>query len=163
MSTSKIVEPTTRAGTGREAGFRSWARVPVVAAAVAVPLGIWALARPMGVDVESPRMGEQAPTAIGAGQIVLAALAASLAGWGLLALLEWRWPTRASVAWGVVAGGVFVGSLAPVLTGEGLATATRVVLVLLHAAVAGVVAVGLLRTTPRGTTNADALEKGTWE
>ncbi|MEU1745308.1 DUF6069 family protein [Micromonospora arida] len=114
-----------------------------VAAAVVAPLAIWAIGALAGVDytVESPG---QPATVIGAGAIVMIALAAALLGWAALALLE-RFATRvARPLWISLAIVVTVLSFVPVLSVEATGGA-KLALGATHVAVA----VALIALLPR--------------
>ncbi|MGW3617689.1 DUF6069 family protein [Micromonospora arida] len=114
-----------------------------VAAAVVAPLAIWAIGALAGVDytVESPG---QPATVIGAGAIVMIALAAALLGWAALALLE-RFATRvARPVWISLAIVVTVLSFVPVLSVEATGGA-KLALGATHVAVA----VALIALLPR--------------
>ncbi|MET8092809.1 DUF6069 family protein [Micromonospora sp. NPDC005220] len=114
-----------------------------VAAAVVAPLAIWAIGALAGVDytVESP--GRPA-TVIGAGAIVMIALAAALLGWAALALLE-RFATRvARPVWISLAVAVTLLSFVPVLSVEATGGA-KLALGATHVAVA----VALITLLPR--------------
>ncbi|MET8262734.1 DUF6069 family protein [Micromonospora arida] len=114
-----------------------------VAAAVVAPLAIWAIGALAGVDytVESPG---QPATVIGAGAIVMIALAAALLGWAALALLE-RFATRvARPLWISLAVVVTVLSFVPVLSVEATGGA-KLALGATHVAVA----VALIALLPR--------------
>ncbi|MBM0227500.1 hypothetical protein JNW87_20255 [Micromonospora sp. ATA51] len=67
----------------------------------------------------------------------MVALAAALAGWALLALLERLLPRSARLVWTITAVGVLLVSLAPLLA-PGMDAATRIILGALHVAVATV-------------------------
>lgn len=127
-------------------GARRSARAATVGLVVTAAVIVWGLARLLGIDVMSPQMGDNAPATISVGHVLAAGVVSSLAGWALLAGLERLLPARAWTIWAVAAGVVFVLSLGAPLTGEGIATANRVVLVLLHVVVAAVLAHGLRRS-----------------
>ena len=124
-------------------------RALAVAAAVVSALAVWVVTELLfGIDLHEPPRDGQAQRDIGAINTMLAAVVASLGGWGLLAFLE-RWTRRARIIWTAAAGAVFVVSLLP-LVAPGLAAAQRSVLVLMHVVVAGVV-IGMLRRTARSS------------
>ena len=120
------------------------ARAATVLTAVLAPTAIWVLAVPLlGVQLHVPSRPGQPPLQVGLPAVVGVSLAASLAAWGLLALLERR--TRcAGRTWRVAAVAVLAASLAGPLR-PGVATATRIVLVLMHLAVAAVLIPSLAR------------------
>lgn len=121
-------------------------RAAAVAGAVIVAVVVWALAVPVaGVRlVVSSGSGEQH---IGLGLVVALSLAAGLAGWALLAVLE-RWARRPARAWSATALLVLLISL----TGPATAAATvvaGVTLAALHLAVGAVLIPALARTAVR--------------
>jgi predicted permease len=87
------------------------------------------------------RFGSGAPQTIAVGFVVGATLIASLAAWGLLALLERR-TARARSIWTLVAVAVLIVSLALPLS-AGTTTTSKIVLALMHVAVAAVLIPGL--------------------
>lgn len=134
----------TRAGTtGASARFPG--RVAAVAAAVVSALLVWGIAGPLaGVDLRVAT-GGRPPMEITWVPVMLTGLVVSLAGWGLLALLE-RFTARARAAWTVVALVVLLASFAPVLTAQAT-TGTRVSLAVMHVAVAAALIPLLARTS----------------
>lgn len=120
----------------------------VVAAALAAMV-VWALVEVVaGIDVWAPATGAGDAHAIGPGNVAAAAAVASLAGWGLLALLE-RLTARAAAVWTACAVLALLASLGAPLTGEGISAANRTVLVLLHLTVGTVIVPVLYRTSSR--------------
>lgn len=119
-------------------------RALAVVITTAVAAAIWGVQALLGVGVRMPSYGAVAPLPLVA--VVVSALAGTLAGWGLLALLERFVPQRASVVWLVAAAVVFVLSLAGPLIMPGVGIGDRLWLVLLHVAVAGTF-VALVRRT----------------
>jgi hypothetical protein len=105
-----------------------------IGGAVLGTITLWIVARILGVDlVVDPKNGQPA------GQIALPfaaamALVVSLLAWGLRALLD-RFTKHAARIWAVVAGVVLAVSFLPVLA-VGASGGTRVVLALMHIAVA---------------------------
>ena len=81
--------------------------------------------------------------------VVAAAAAASLAGWALLATLE-RHLTRLRRIWTATAVVTLLVSLAGPLTGTGITTTNRLVLMLLHLVV-GTVVITLMAKTAKTT------------
>lgn len=122
----------------------SWIRALYVAGGAAAAAVAWAIEVPvLGIRL-SIRFGAMHPQTVVAGQIVGAAVVASLLGWLLLAVLERRVP-RARAAWTGAALGVLLLSLAlPVAA----ATTTSAVigLIVLHLAVGAAVIPGMSRT-----------------
>jgi hypothetical protein len=109
--------------------------VAVVAAAMAVALAIWALARLLDVELT---VGRGADTSqVGAADVLVAALVAGLAAWGVQALLARRgaarwWPFVGSTALAVSVAG-------PSWLADGVAA---VVLIAMHLAVGAVLIAG---------------------
>jgi hypothetical protein len=107
-----------------------------VGGAIVAAVAVWVIAVPvLGVHLLI-RFGSGAPQTIGIGYVVGATLIASLAGWGALAVLERR-TSHARSIWTVAALVVLLASLSLPLT-AGTTTATKVVLALMHVAVAAV-------------------------
>lgn len=112
-------------------------RATAALAAVLAPAAIWLVAVPLvGVDLQVAQPSGRAPAEITLPLVLVTALAASLAGWGLLALLE-RLTPRARTIWTATAVVALVVSFAPLL-GPGTPTASRIVLALMHLAVAAI-------------------------
>lgn len=120
-------------------------RATAVGAAVLAPAAIWLVAVSLlGVDLRVAQPSGRPPAEITLPLVLVTALAASLAGWGLLALLE-RLTRRASTIWTSTAVVALVVSFGPLL-GPGTATAARIVLVLLHLTVAAILIPALARS-----------------
>jgi hypothetical protein len=118
-----------------------------VVAAASTALAIWVLAElGFGIQLRAPE-GFGASGNIDALSVVMVSSFLSLAGWGLLALLE-RLTARARTLWVVIAVVALVLSLGTPLSGTGVSVANRVVLVLMHLVVGGVLISSLYRTTP---------------
>lgn len=140
--------PTTSVpATSRAARWRI--RALAVAAATAAALIVWLIAKPLlGIALTLPMAGGAQTMEVGWGSVLVISLVASLAGWGLLAILE-RFTPRARVTW------IVFGSVALLLSfaGPGLAAsaasgATRVALAIMHMVVAAVLIPSLARTSP---------------
>src|SRR6266705_1876827 len=115
---------------------RRRSRATAVAAAVLAPAAVWLAAVPLlGVDLQVDQPSGRPPAQITLPLVLATALAASLAGWGLLALLE-RLTRRARAIWTATAVVALVVSFAPLLA-PGTPTTSRVVLALMHLSVAG--------------------------
>jgi ribose/xylose/arabinose/galactoside ABC-type transport system permease subunit len=114
-------------------------RALTVAGAAAAALAVWASTRSIGGTELAVRSGDSVRE-IGPAAVVLTALLAGLAGWGLLAWFE-RAIRRPYRAWRLVAVAVFVVSLAGPLGGTG--TGARLALAAMHLVVAAVLVVGL--------------------
>ncbi|MGW6461820.1 DUF6069 family protein [Streptomyces sp. NPDC055078] len=109
--------------------------------AVLAPVVVWLVADPvLGHRVRITDGGQT--LGIGAVPVVLVALLAALAGWGLLAALERLRVRRARAVWTGVAVAVLAVSFLP-LTGDGMDGGTRAALALMHLAVAAVLIPGL--------------------
>lgn len=120
-------------------------RATAVLAAVLTPVAIWLAAVPLlGNVLQVAQSGGRAPIEIGVSSVIVIAAAVSLAGWGVLAVLE-RLTRRARTIWTATAAVVLAASFAPLLS-SGTPAATRVVLILMHLTVAGI----LITTLPRG-------------
>ncbi|QFU90626.1 DUF6069 family protein [Amycolatopsis sp. YIM 10] len=127
---------TTSAAQQTPTGSKALTRAGgIAAAAIAVSL-IWTLAVPvLGIDLTVTSIGAAAPQTVDLVTILIATVAVSLVGWGLLALLERRGKGR---VWTFIAAGVMVLSLASPLLAAGPVDA-RVTLALLHIVVGAVV------------------------
>ncbi|WBB59645.1 DUF6069 family protein [Streptomyces sp. WMMC500] len=90
---------------------------------------------------------------IGAVAVVLIALLASLAAWGLLAALERCGVRRVRAVWTGAAVTVLALSALP-LTGDGMTAGTRTALALMHLTVAAVLIPGLRATAAAATPGA---------
>lgn len=121
-----------------------------VAGAVLAAVAVWAIAVPLLGNQLTIRFGTGAAQDIGLGYVVGASLVASLAAWGLLALLERR-TARARRIWTGVAAVVLVVSLSLPLTAGTTPSATTA-LALMHVAVAAVLIPTLRRRSTVGTT-----------
>ncbi|GAA4587295.1 hypothetical protein GCM10023194_35790 [Planotetraspora phitsanulokensis] len=114
-------------------------RLVVVAGASVAALAIWALAGPVaGIDLTVRLNG--ADQQVGAGAVIAASLAAGLAAWASLALLE-RLTDRARRIWTIIAVVVLVFSLTGPLGAAG--AAGMAVLACMHLTVAAVLIPGL--------------------
>ncbi|MFF0446249.1 DUF6069 family protein [Streptomyces sp. NPDC004609] len=118
-------------------------RLGVSGLAVLAPVLVWLVADPVLGRRLRITDGEQTLD-IGAVPVVLFALPAALAGWGLLAALERFGVRRARAVWTGVAVAVLALSFLP-LTGDGMDGGTRAALALMHLAVAAVLIPGLRR------------------
>jgi hypothetical protein len=115
-----------------------------VLAAVAAATAIWAIAAAAGVDL-TVRFGTGQPIEVTAVSVVVAALLAGLAGWGLLAVLR-RFTARARAVWTGTATVAALLSLAGPLAATAPA-ATKVSLMAMHLTVAAVLIAVVRRTT----------------
>ena len=143
--TTSTSAPTIVPG-GRRARIAVRPAVLAVAGGVAAPALVWALAVPLlGVDLRVGAPGDDQP--VGIGSVVGAAVVAGLLGWALLVVLA-RVVSRATTVWRAVALAVLLVSTGgPVAMGVG--TASVVVLLALHVAVAAVLVPVLPRAVRR--------------
>ncbi|WP_261720443.1 DUF6069 family protein [Streptomyces sp. FZ201] len=118
-------------------------RLAATALAVLAAVLVWLVADPLLGHRLRMADGEETLD-ITAGPVVFVALLASLAGWGLLAVLERFVAARARTVWISAAGAVLAVSFLPFL-GDGMDGGTRLTLALMHVAVAAVLIPGLGR------------------
>lgn len=138
--TTETSRGTTRGSSRTASRPRRTTRPAGVLAAVGAATAGWAAIEfGLGIDLRHPG-GD-----IGAMAVVLASGASSLAGWGLLAVLE-RFTARAGRWWASVAVVFATASLIPPLTTPGIEVTGRAGLALLHALVAAVLIPLLYRT-----------------
>jgi hypothetical protein len=109
--------------------------------AVLAPVLVWLVTDPLLGHRLQIADGDQTLD-IGAVPVAVAALLASLSGWGLLACLERFGAQRARAIWTGVAGAVLAVSFLPFI-GDGMDGGTRVSLAVMHLAVAAVLIPGL--------------------
>jgi len=111
-------------------------RILGVAGATLAAVAIWAIEVPLlGIRLRT-QYGNAAPQSVGIDSVVLSSLAASLVGWGLLAILERRF-ARARAIWTGIAIAVLLASLSVPLS-AGTTTTAKVSLAMMHLAVAAV-------------------------
>ena len=126
-----------------------WRRgVTSTLAALGLALVVWVSTRALGVDIASPEMGTNPVAPIGVGHVLLASVAAALAGWAGLAVMERMVPVRARIVWLIGASLVLIASLGAPLSGAGITASTRVALVAMHLVVGGALIAGLPRPRP---------------
>jgi hypothetical protein len=131
MASTTTMEYTTAAATRL-----SRTRVLSIGGAVTAAVAVWAVAVPLlGLHLII-RFGTGSPQSIGLDFVVGASLIASLAGWGLLAMLERRTP-HARLIWTIAALAVLLVSLSLPLS-AGTTASTRAALAAMHVAVAAV-------------------------
>jgi Family of unknown function (DUF6069) len=122
------------------------ARFVALHAAVLAPLTVWAIAVPVAGLRLQIRFGHTAVQQVGPRDILAASLLGALLGWAFLALLERRTP-RARMLWTAAATIALLASLAlPFSTAT--TTSTRLILALMHFAVAATLIPVLRRTSP---------------
>ncbi len=115
-----------------------------IAGAVLAAVAVWAVAVPLSGTHLLIRFGSGAAQGVGIDYVIGASLAASLAGWGLLALLERR-TARARRIWTGIAFVVVVLSLSlPLIAGTTMSS--KVALALMHVAVAAVLIPAMRRS-----------------
>lgn len=129
--------PHVRQGRARALCAAGGALAAALAWTVEVPL--------LGIHLDF-RFGAGPGQAIAVGQVIGVALAASVGGWLLLALIERRTP-RARFTWTVIALAVLAASLALPLAAATTGSAAAA-LIVMHLAVGAVVIPGLARTVP---------------
>jgi hypothetical protein len=139
MTTSATIPGTGAAPAARHGTTR--ARLVTVAGAVLAAAVVWLVAVPLlGTELAVTQPGRPVQP-VGPGMVIGTALAAALAAWGLLAILE-RLTRRARVVWTSVALVALALSMAPPLI-SGTTAGGKVALALMHLAVAAVLVPGL--------------------
>lgn len=135
-STAEHVPPSRR---------RVAPRAVVAVGAVSAAVTVWAIAIPvLGLSVTVPDSpGSTNRSELAFLPVVMTAAVAALAGWGLLAVLE-RVARRSHTVWTAIALTVFLLTL-PYL--PGFTVTARIVLTLLHLALAAVLIIGMRLTT----------------
>ena len=119
-------------------------RILGVAGATLAAVAVWTIEVPfLGIRLQT-QFGNAAPQSVGIGAVVFSSLAGSLAGWGLLAILERRF-ARARAIWTGIAIAVLLASFSLPIS-AGTTTTTKVALAMMHLAVAAV----LIPTLRRG-------------
>jgi hypothetical protein len=119
------------------------ASLPVVGLTVLAASAVWLVGTLAGADLRVAFPGQAAMT-VSLPSVVVAASVAALTGWAALALLR-RVTPRGRTVWTALAVVALVASFAPVAT-TGASGGTRLVLALMHVAVAAVLIPGLRRT-----------------
>lgn len=129
---------STQAASPARTGGR-WKRRLAVVAGAAVAGAAVALVASFVVDpLQTPGQGGQAPMELNAIWALIVGAVASLAGWGLLAVLERFAPAKAHLIWRIVAVVVLLLSLGGPMGGTGVTTGSRVALIFMHLAVGAV-------------------------
>jgi Family of unknown function (DUF6069) len=138
MTTTTIIE-STRPRAFRVTGIR----VLGVVGATLAALAVWVVAVPLlGLHLLI-RFGTSAPQGVGIEAVALSSLVGSLAGWGVLALLEMR-TSRALAIWtGVAIAGVAASLTLPLVAGT--TSPTKAALALMHLSVGAVLIPALRR------------------
>ncbi|MFI0349729.1 DUF6069 family protein [Actinomadura sp. 9N407] len=127
------------------AGVRLRGRAIAVGVAVLAAVVLWLIAVPVIGQELAVTYPEREPMTVGFGPVVVFAAGSSLAGWGLLALLELVTRARARIVWTVIAAIVLVLSFSPLLQIEA-AGSTKATLALLHLVVGVPLIFGFWRT-----------------
>jgi hypothetical protein len=138
--TNDIEYATTTTTTDTTVAVRRTGRAITVVAAAAGALLLWTVDRPWaGIDL-AVRQGDTTQH-IGPAAVVLAALVAGLAAWGLLALLE-RTVRRSGRTYRIIASIVLILSLAGPLA-SGVDASSRLALLGMHLTVGAALIIGL--------------------
>jgi hypothetical protein len=140
MTTAASVPASTRPATAVRKR-----RALAVAGAALAPTAVWLLAHVTGNELEVTLAG-QPPMVVNLPFVVVTALAASLAGWAALAVLQ-RVSSHARTLWTGLAVAALLTSFAPLATVE-TNGAARTFLALMHVTVAAVLIPGLRGTLP---------------
>lgn len=129
----------TAASSAARTGGTTSTRALALLVAVLLDALIWITADPVaGIDLRIPDgPGSTTTSELVLPAVIISVAVISLAGWGLLALLE-RLTARARTVWTAVASAVVLLSLVGPLLAEGLTAGNRVTLVCLHLAVGAV-------------------------
>ncbi len=130
---------------------RARARLTAVGGGVIGALLIWAIAVPIaGVDLQAPGgPGSTTLEPVYLPAVLISALVASLAGWGLLALAE-KFTRKPRAIWTTIVLTLLLFSFGAPILGAGVPTGSRVTLAAMHLAVAAIVIPLLGRTaTPK--------------
>jgi len=136
--------PAPTVSTKIATGPRRKARLFTVGAAVVAAVIIWSVAELAGMHLRQPTPGSGTAPVLNIGFVIGVSAVASLAGWALLAALE-HFMERARTTWTIVASVFLLLSLSGPLTGYGVTTGNRFVLVLIHLVVGAIVITGLPR------------------
>lgn len=124
---------------GPEAAARRRRRRAVAVGGATLAAGLlWVAAQVLGIELLAGGQGGRPPIEVSLPLTAGMALVSAALGWGVLAVLE-RVTRSARTTWTWLAAGVFVLSLAMPLTDQVASAATKVVLLLMHVAVAAVV------------------------
>jgi len=140
---------TVTSSAGQSVGARRLQRLMFVAAAVVGAVVVWGIATAAGVKLLQPAQGTATPMELGVGMVIFASAFATLAGWGLLALLE-KFVGNPRRTWTIVAVIFLVLSFGGPLTGTGVTTANRLVLLAMHIVV-GAIFIPLMARSAHGS------------
>jgi predicted lipoprotein len=126
--------------------WRRARRATALPAAVGAVTAVWLVTvKAAGVELHQPAFGSGTPQPLNVGFAAMVAALAALFGWGLLTLLE-RTSRDAASLWLRTALAALVLSLAGPLSGHGISTDNRLVLVSMHVAAAAAIIASLYRT-----------------
>ena len=139
QTTQPLVSPIT--------GRRRRTRMTAVGVAVLITSGCYVIARACGTDFQLTDPGKTAAHKLILPEIVAFTAVFSLLGWGVLALLE-RYTRNAGTIWRILAGAVLLLSFMPIGL-EQATTETKVMLAVIHTAVAAVLVPMLTGRTRR--------------
>jgi hypothetical protein len=131
-----------------QAGARWKGRLLAVAAAVVAAVVVYLLINLFVQDPRTPGMSGRSAADLTFGAVLLVSALASLAGWGLLAVLE-KLTAKPRQIWTIVAAVALLLSLGGPMSGSGISTGNRLALALLHVVVGTVLIVLMRRTTGR--------------
>ena len=128
---------------------RRRARILAVIGGTAAAVVVWLVAKfAFDVELRGAQPGTSSVVDIGPQYVIFSAVAYSLVGWALLAILE-RFVARARTIWTWIALAVLVLSFASPLTAQSMTGGTKLALSIMHVAVAAVVIPIFARTSPR--------------
>ncbi len=137
---------TEAAGRNNEPRYR---RLLAILGGVAIAEILWIVANlVLGIRLQAPANDGSPAMDLGPVFVGLTAALLSLIAWGLIALLE-RLTARAARLWLALAPLLLLVSLAMPLSGSGVSTANRAILVLMHLGVGGLLIPAFYRTSPR--------------
>lgn len=152
--------------TTSSSGVARRVRALAVASATVAALIVWLIAKPLlGITLTIPMTGGDQTMVVGWVSVLVISLVASLAAWGLLAVLE-RLTPHARTAWTAIAAAVLLLSFAgPFGAASNASAGTKVALALMHIAVATVLIPLLARTSPasRPVGNSQMMTRSTHE
>ena len=138
MTTTMESAAPTIAGSNRT-------RILGVAGAVIAAVAVWAIAVPLlGVQL-LVKFGASAPQSVGIGFVLGASVIGSLAGWGLLVVLERRTAQARSIWTAITVLAVLASFSLPLFAG--VSTSTKVTLAVMHVAVAAVLIPAMRRVS----------------
>lgn len=127
----------------RSAGLVVRNRILATGAAVLAAVAVWVVEVPVLGLTLATQFGNAAPMTVGLSAVIVSSLVGALAGWGFLALLEWR-TSRPMTLWTGIAIVVLIASLAMPLAFGATMTA-KLALPLMHLAVGSVLITGFRR------------------